>query len=71
MNLTISATNTGFTVEAYGALAAPKQDGFFAVGEEILPGKWRSSGTGIGCYWARLNANQDLIDNHFGMAGCR
>lgn len=57
------------TIEAYGALAAPKGNGFHTVGTEILPGKWRSTGTGDGCYWARLDANQDLLDNHFGRAG--
>jgi hypothetical protein len=57
------------TVQAYGALAAPKGNGFFTVGVEILPGKWRSSGRGSGCYWARRDANQQLLDNHFGLAG--
>ena len=57
------------TIEAYGVLAAPKGNGFHTVGQEILPGKWRSSGSGAGCYWARLDANQGLLDNHFGLAG--
>ena len=57
------------TIEAYGVLAAPKGNGFHTVGVEILPGKWRSSGSGTGCYWARLDANQDLLGNHFGFAG--
>lgn len=57
------------TVEAYGTLAEPKGSGFFTVGTEILPGKWRSTGSGGGCYWARLDVNQDLLDNHFGSAG--
>ena len=57
------------TVEAYGALAEPKENGFFTVGTEILPGKWRSTGSGDDCYWARLDAQQDLLDNHYGIAG--
>lgn len=57
------------TIQAYGVLAAPKGSGFFTVGTEILPGKWRSTGSGSGCYWARLDANQDPLDNHFGLAG--
>ncbi|MFN2135975.1 MAG: hypothetical protein ACK2UK_08485 [Candidatus Promineifilaceae bacterium] len=57
------------TVQAYGALAEPKGSGFYTVGTEILPGKWRSTGTGDDCYWARLDAAQDLLDNHFGYAG--
>jgi hypothetical protein len=57
------------TVEAYGELASPKRDGFYTVGTEILPGKWRSNENGDGCYWARLDANQNILDNHFGFAG--
>lgn len=57
------------TVEAYGELAAPKRNGFYTVGIEILPGKWRSNGKGNSCYWARLDANQDILGNHFGTAG--
>lgn len=57
------------TVQAFGALASPKGNGFFQVGLTILPGKWRSNGSGNGCYWARLDANQELISNHFGNAG--
>ncbi len=57
------------TIEAFGVLAAPKGSGFYTVGEEILAGKWRSTGSGDGCYWARLDANQNTIGNHFGSAG--
>jgi hypothetical protein len=57
------------TIEAFGALASPKSNGLFTVGTEILPGKWHSTGTQNDCYWARLDANQDILDNHFGTAG--
>ena len=57
------------TVEAYGALAAPKGDGLYLVGVDILPGKWQSTGTSDGCYWARYDASQELLGNHFGIAG--
>jgi hypothetical protein len=57
------------TVEAFGVQAAPKRDGFYLVGVDIAPGKWHSTGTGSGCYWARLDANQDLLGNNFGSAG--
>ncbi len=57
------------TADAYGTLAAPKGNGFYTVGVEILHGKWRSTGIGDGCYWRRLDANQDTIDNHYGNAG--
>lgn len=52
-------------------LTDPKGDGFYTVGEEIAPGTWESQGSGDGCYWARLDAGQELIDNHFGNAGGR
>ena len=54
---------------AAAELTAPKGSGFFTVGVEIAPGKWQSTGTGSGCYWARLDANQDILGNHFGDAG--
>lgn len=57
------------TTEAFGALAAPKGDGFYTVGEEIVPGKWESTGTGSACYWERLDENQETLANHFGFAG--
>jgi hypothetical protein len=52
-------------------LTKPKGDGFYTVGVEIVPGKWNSTGTGTGdsCYWARLDGDQEILDNHFGNAG--
>jgi hypothetical protein len=47
----------------------PKEDGFYTVGLEIAPGKWKSTGSGDSCYWARLNGNQETLGNHFGNAG--
>ncbi|MFC1515615.1 putative metal-binding motif-containing protein [Thermodesulfobacteriota bacterium] len=44
-------------------------DGFYTVGVEIVPGKWESTGTGTTCYWARLDEYQNILDNHFGLAG--
>lgn len=57
------------TAEAMGDLVAPKGDGFYLIGVDIAPGKWESTGSGSGCYWARRNKDQDTIDNHFGLAG--
>ena len=48
---------------------APKDSGFYTVGVEIAPGLWRSTGDGDSCYVARLDENQDPIDNNFGNAG--
>ena len=49
--------------------AEPKENGFYTVGVEIVPGRWRSTGSGDECDWARLDAYQDTIDNHYGLAG--
>ena len=38
---------------------------------EIAAGTWESQGTQDECYWARLDADQDILDNHFGNAGGR
>lgn len=57
------------TVQAYGVLGAPKGNGFYQVGVTILPGRWRSTGRSTSCYWARLDASQELLGNHFGDAG--
>ncbi len=48
---------------------SPKGDGFYLVGDEIAPGKWRSTGQGDSCYWARLDDKQEWLDNYFGMSG--
>ncbi len=45
---------------------SPRGDGFYRVGQEIGSGNWRTTGSGGGCYWARLNAFQEIIDNSYG-----
>ena len=47
----------------------PKRDGFYTVGVEIAPGRWRSTGVGASCYWARLGHYQETLDNDYGRAG--
>ncbi len=63
-NLALTAT-----AQAMGVLAGTKTDGFYLVGVDIAPGKWESTGSGAGCYWARYGDQQQLLDNHFGLAG--
>jgi len=58
-----TATTTPETPES------PKGDGFHTVGEDIAPGKWHSTGAGTSCYWERLDASQNTLGNHFGIAG--
>lgn len=47
----------------------PKGDGFYTVGIEIAPGRWRSTGSGDGCYYSLNDAYQDINENHFGESG--
>lgn len=46
-----------------------RNDGIYIVGKSIAPGLWRSRGVQSDCYWARYNSQNDLLDNHFGVAG--
>ncbi|MBN1248712.1 MAG: hypothetical protein JXC32_13720 [Anaerolineae bacterium] len=57
------------TAEALGAMAAPKTDGFYLVGVDIAPGKWESTGSGDDCYWVRYDDEQNIQNNHYGLAG--
>lgn len=62
---------TGQAEQAAAQLAAPKGDGFWTIGVEMAPGRWRSNGTADDCYWkiAPDGSPDDIIDNHFGNAG--
>lgn len=55
--------------EAQARLTEDKFDGFYLVGIDMAPGRWRSKGTGDDCYWSRTDELQEIIDNHFGLAG--
>ena len=57
------------TAQAFGPLITPKGNGTFTVGVTIAPGRWESQGTFSSCYWERLGAAQNILDNHFGFAG--
>jgi hypothetical protein len=50
-------------------LKADKSDGFYLVNVDIAPGVWRSTGTGVDCYWSLTTATGDIINNHFGQSG--
>ncbi len=47
----------------------PKGDGFYTVGVEIAPGRWRSQGKGSSCYWQTTDEYQEINANHYGQAG--
>lgn len=40
-------------------------EGVYQVGVDMQPGTYRSPG-GEDCYWARLDENQDIVDNYLG-----
>ena len=40
-------------------------DGTWIVGEDVQPGTYRTQGRVDGCYWARLTAGGEVIDNNF------
>lgn len=45
------------------------RDGTYLVNEQIPPGTYRSTGKGTRCYWERGGSADDIIDNHYGLAG--
>lgn len=59
----------GMVFEPQDDITAPKMDGFYIVGIEISSGKWLSDRPGDGCYWAKLDKNQVIIEQYFGHAG--
>jgi uncharacterized protein YraI len=67
-NATPNATQTP-TLEPAEGMTSPKDDGFYLVGIDIASGKWHSTGEGAGCYWARRDSEQEIVDNHFGLSG--
>lgn len=43
--------------------AASFEDGVHEVGRDIQPGKYRAADAGSDCYWAKLRADDGIIDN--------
>ena len=64
------SSGAGFMIEDEGMLVAPKEDGFYRVGEEIAPGLWESTGTGDACNWVVRDKNLGVITNRYSFAGC-
>ena len=50
-------------------LTTSKGDGFYLVGIDIMPGRWESTSTRDGCYWAKYDRDNELLGNHFGVGG--
>ncbi|MCX6019107.1 MAG: hypothetical protein NTZ50_11535 [Chloroflexi bacterium] len=48
--------------------AAAKRDGIYIIGLNMTPGRWRSNGSGMKCYWEKSDRDQEIIDNHLGEA---
>lgn len=57
------------TARALARLQRDFGEGFQLVGVDIAPGLWRSNGSQTNCYWARTDRNNNILDNHFGLAG--
>lgn len=59
------------TAEALLLMTAAKTDGAYLVNVDIAPGTWRSlqGWTDSACYWARLDKNQNILNNYFGASG--
>jgi hypothetical protein len=82
--VTIKSTDAGFEADGCGEWSSDLSkvtdskssitvDGTYIVGTDISPGKWKSSGGGDSCYWARLSAFTGtlgaIIANHLGGGG--
>jgi hypothetical protein len=67
--ITPTPNNTQTTTPTTNPLTLSRGDGFYLVGIDIAPGIWRSQGNGDGCYWSITTRTDDIINNHFGMAG--
>lgn len=41
-------------------------EGIFVVGTDLIPGRWRTDGGGMSCYWARLGdlTGDKILDNN-------
>jgi hypothetical protein len=66
------SSHCGRWITYVGGLYSPKasfEDGIFAVGSQLLPGRYQSTGTDS-CYWARLRGFGgelgDILDNDIG-----
>lgn len=66
---TLTPTITNTPVPTKDPMTKDKKDGFYLVGVDIAPGVWRSTGSGDSCYWAITTKTDNIINNHFGMAG--
>lgn len=51
------------STERQAAANSFEGDGTYIVGEDVRPGTYKSSG-GHGCYWARLDRDEEIIDNN-------
>jgi hypothetical protein len=50
-------------------LTAPKEDGVYLVGVEIMRGTWRATGNGgQSCYWVRRKYDGIVFENYYGSA---
>ncbi|TFH35383.1 MAG: hypothetical protein E4G99_07400 [Anaerolineales bacterium] len=62
-------SNTPWPSPTLHPLAKSKDDGWYVVNEDILPGLWRSTAGYDSCYWATYNSNGDINANNYGDSG--
>jgi hypothetical protein len=62
-------TDAGIDSGETNALIAPKDDGVYLIGIDIMPGHWETTGTGDYCYWQRSRDDGSPITSHYGEAG--
>lgn len=51
------------------AQAPQFKDGVYLVNQQVAPGTYRSTGKSTSCYWQRSGESDNILDNHFGLAG--
>ncbi|GAP20098.1 hypothetical protein [Leptolinea tardivitalis] len=51
------------------SIYAPKTDGFYLVGSEISPGRWRTESGHNDCYWEITTVNGNVLGNYYGLSG--
>ncbi len=55
---------------ALATAQAPQfKDGVYLVNQQVAPGTYRSTGKGASCYWERSGEGENILDNHYGIAG--
>jgi hypothetical protein len=63
------AANLTATAAAFNRLTAPRSNGIFRIGVEILPGRWESSPGQLFCRWQRRDEQGGILNDFTGASG--